>query len=69
VGRVAFDGFDDVGNEIGAALELDVDVRPGIGGLHVQAHEPVVDADDRQRNHGEDDQEDNQCHQSSPSVC
>src|SRR5262249_2114872 len=45
VSGVAFDGLDEVGNEIVAALELHVDVGPGVVALHFEAGPAVVDSD------------------------
>src|SRR5882724_3975784 len=54
VGGVAFDGFDEIGNEVVAALELDVDIGPGVVGLDFETDEGVVHADED--DDGEDDQ-------------
>src|SRR5438128_4564595 len=48
--RVAFDCLHQVGNEVVAALELHVNLRPGILGLYPLAHQAVVNADQPQHN-------------------
>jgi hypothetical protein len=45
VRRVTFHSFDEVRDEIVAALELHVDVRPGVVALSCQANEIVVHPD------------------------
>ena len=41
---VAFDGLDEVGDEVAAAFELHVDLRPGVFELVAQPDEAVVHA-------------------------
>src|SRR5437660_319298 len=55
VGRVAPNGLDQVGHQIGAALELDVDVRPRFLGPLAQPDELVVGQDDRDDQAAEDE--------------
>jgi hypothetical protein len=62
VAGIALHGFDDVGNEIVAALELHIDVRPGVVGLNIQPHEPVVDPDDGNRDHRQDYEDEDESH-------
>src|SRR5512144_2990568 len=59
--RRPFHGFDHVRDEIVTSFELNVDVRPGVVGLHVQADETVVDHHDR---HDDDRQyrDEDSCH-------
>src|SRR6266850_683258 len=54
VGGVALHGLDQVGHQIGAALELDVDVRPRFIRPLAQPDELVVRHDDRDDETGED---------------
>ncbi len=56
VGRVAAHGLDEVRDEVGAALELDVDVRPARVRLVAEPDEPVV-ADGREDDEKRDDAE------------
>src|SRR6266849_6299713 len=51
---IAPHGFDQIGHQIGAALELDVDVRPRFLGPLAQPDELVVRHDDRDDETGED---------------
>ena len=60
--HVAFDGFDEVGDEIVAALELHVDLRPGVVDDVAQAHEAVVDRDEPEHQRGQNGEEDEQGH-------
>ncbi len=41
--RVAFDCLHQIGDQVVASLELNVDVRPRIVGLSLEAHEGVID--------------------------
>ncbi len=41
VRRIAFDGLHQIADEVGAALELDVDAAPGLIGHLAGAHQPV----------------------------
>jgi hypothetical protein len=52
---VALDGLDQVRHQIGAALELHVDVRPSLFGSLAQPDELVVRQDDRDDETGEDE--------------
>ena len=49
VGGVALDGLDEVGDEVEAALELDVDLRPGVLDLVAPPDQAVVGGDQRRR--------------------
>jgi len=55
VGHVVLDGLDEVGDEVVPALELHVDLAPGVVDLVAPAHQAVVDA-------GEDDPQDDEDH-------
>src|SRR4029077_19527253 len=57
MGRVAFYGLDEIGNQVVAALELDINVGPGVVALHPQTHQAVVQADDEDHDQRDDDQE------------
>ena len=56
VGGVALDGLDEVGDQVEAALELNVDLRPGVLDLVAPADQAVVGGDevDRQQDHDGD---------------
>src|SRR5215467_4647451 len=54
---VASHGLDEVGHEIGAPLELHVDVRPRFLGALPQPDELVIRQDDREDEAGEDEKE------------
>ena len=54
VGRIPLDALDEVGDEIPAALELNLDLRPGVVDAVPQPDEPVVERDEHQRD--DDDQ-------------
>src|SRR5437763_730291 len=45
VAGIACSRFHQIGNQVIAALELDVDIRPGVIGRDVQAHQAVVHPD------------------------
>ena len=53
---VAFYGFDEVGNQIVATLQLDVDIGPGVIALYLEADQAVV-----HRNNNEDQEHENDC--------
>src|SRR5579875_2338936 len=55
VGGVTFNGFDEIGNQIVAALELDINVGPGVVALHFELDQAVVHPD------GDKNQDDNDC--------
>src|SRR6185437_11865516 len=55
VAGIAFDGFDEVGDEVVAALELYIYIGPGVVALDLEAHQPVVDRDDGDRDHDDND--------------
>ena len=56
VRRVALDALDEVRNEVPAALELDLDLRPGVVDAVAVPDEPVVERDEHDRD--DDDQPD-----------
>src|SRR5690242_9622373 len=56
VGGVAFHGFDEIGDEVIAALELHVDIGPGVIALHAEANQSVVEKDNHEGEHGDDNQ-------------
>src|SRR5690606_4852205 len=56
VRRVALHGLDQVGHEVVAALELNVDVRPGCVRLYVQLDERVVDHEKDEYHRNQDQQ-------------
>jgi len=58
VAGVTLDGLDEVGHEVGAALELHVDVRPRLLGALAQRDEPVVRRDERHDDPREDEEKD-----------
>jgi hypothetical protein len=55
--HVAFDGFDQVGNQIVAAFELHVDLSEGVLDAVPGDHQPVVDAHQPEREQEPDAQE------------
>ena len=55
VARIALHRLDQIGNEIGAALELRVDVAPRLGHDVLPPHEAVVGRDPPQRDHDDND--------------
>jgi hypothetical protein len=57
MGGVSLHRFDQVGNQIVAALELYIDIRPSVIALNPEPYESVVNKDDREREHGNDDQD------------
>ena len=59
--RIAFYCFDQIGNEIMPPLELHIDVCPGTLRLDLQPHQAVIDADDDQHAHCQDEHR-NPCH-------
>ena len=59
--RIAFDRFDQIGDEIMPPLELHIDVCPGTLRLDLQPHQAVIDADDDQHAHCQDEHR-NPCH-------
>ena len=52
--RVAFHGLHEIGNQVIATFELNVDVRPGVVALDLKADESVVHPDDKQDEKYED---------------
>ena len=70
VGHVALDGFDEVGNQVVAALELHVDLRPGVVDEVAQVDETVVDGDEPEDEGDENTKEnENGGHGGFPFVC
>src|SRR5208283_5391725 len=53
---VTLHGFDEIGDEIVAALELHIDVRPGVVAGDLQPDEAVVHGDDEDHEENEDAQ-------------
>src|SRR5438552_12873019 len=70
VGGVALHRLDEVRHEVGAPLELDVDVRPRLVGPHAQPDEPVVAGDDQRHEPGDYEEKDHpaRSHRSPPRV-
>src|SRR5438094_453334 len=70
VGGVALHRLDEVRHEVGAPLELDVDVRPRLVGPHAQADELVVAGDDQHHEPGDYEDEDDPAdgHGSPPAL-
>jgi hypothetical protein len=65
--HVALSGFDKVGNQIVAAFQLDVDLRPGIINLIAKANQSIVDANHREDEQNKDYNDNNRYpHSSSP---
>ena len=62
VAGVALHSFDEIGDQVVAALELDVDVGPGVVALDLEANEAVVHADAEEHQQDEDDENDNARH-------
>src|ERR1700730_10809750 len=62
VASVALYGFDEVGDQVVAALELDVNVGPGVVALDFQAHQAVVHADADEHQQDKDDENNYACH-------
>ena len=62
---IAFDGFDQVGDQVVAAFKLDVNVRPGIVAAHTQLHQAVVHPNQQ---HDDDNQnaQENESHERLP---
>ena len=58
VGHVVLDGLDQVGDEVVAALELHVDLAPGVVHLVAALHQAVVHARQNGHDHDHDDDED-----------
>ena len=51
--HVAFHGFDEIGDQVVAALELHIDLRPGVVHVVAQPHQAVVDRDEPEERAGE----------------
>ena len=56
--QVALGGLDKVGDQVVAALELDVDLREGVHEAVAQLHETVVGTDDVEHDEGRNGEED-----------
>ncbi len=52
------DRIDEIGNEVVAALQLDIDLRPGIAHFLPAGNEAVIDADDDEHRDDDDTQND-----------
>src|SRR5712692_561950 len=59
---VAFHGLDEIGDQVVAALELHVDISPGVVALNFQAHQAVVHADEEDNEQYENAQKDQTSH-------
>src|SRR2546426_1159817 len=59
VSGIALDRFHHVGDQVVAALELHINVGPGVIALHLEPHQVVVHADGKQQ-HNRDDNQKNQ---------
>src|SRR5262249_43473272 len=57
VGRVALDCLDEIGDEVVATLQLNVDLGPGVFRLDLLAHEAVVSGDGGEDQHDRHDDE------------
>src|SRR5439155_481732 len=53
---VPFHSRDEIGNEIGAAFQLDVDVRPRVLGADAEGDESIVETNKRKNDDDKDDQ-------------
>ena len=62
VARVALDAVDEVGDEIGALLEQDVDLRPAVADAVTERHEIVLAVDRPCTQRHDEDDYDRQCH-------
>ena len=67
VAHVAFDGFDEVGNEVVAARELNVDLRESVTHAVARVDEIVVHRDRVPDDGSEDYQGDDRSHEQAPS--
>jgi hypothetical protein len=57
VSGVTFDRRNQVGNEIRAALQLNVDVRPRVLGADSERYQSIIERDEEQYENGDDDEE------------
>jgi hypothetical protein len=64
VADIALDGFDDVGNEIGPALQLNVDAGPGLLDHLPGFHEAIVDGNAVDGDGSENGDDDKRGHES-----
>src|SRR5262249_11276495 len=62
VGHVVLHHLDQVGNEVMAALQLDVDLLPGVAHLVADSDQPVVEQDDDEGDNDQHAQTDEQRH-------
>ncbi len=62
VGGIALHGFDQIGDEVGAAAQLDGDPAEPFLDQRAQADQPVVDA------HCPEQQQDDECHSAQPMM-
>jgi hypothetical protein len=67
VGRVALDRLDQVGDQVGAALELHVDLAPGVLVAVLERDDAVVDVDAPQDQGSQDDENDDRGHGATTS--
>ena len=65
---IALDGFDEIRNQIVTALELHVDVRPGVVALNFEADQAVVHADEKKDQEHEDAQNNQTGHRKTSRV-
>ena len=65
---VALDRLHEVRDEIQAALQLHVDLRPGVVHHVAQLHQVVVQADNRNDQNNDYDEDDDQCDAHKPSF-
>jgi len=65
VGGITLHGFDEIGDEIVAALELHIDVRPGVVASDLQPDQAVVHRDGEDHQENEDSQNDETRHGST----
>ncbi len=54
--RVTLHRLNDIGNQVVTPLELDVNVSPSVFTLHLQPYQPVVNADDEDEQHRNNDE-------------
>ena len=67
--HVAFDGFDQIGNQVVSASQLHVDLRECVTDSVAQVDEIVVDGNRPKDDQRDDDQDNYGCHTRSPSIC
>ena len=62
VSGVALHGVDEIGNEISAPFQLNVNVRPCVFGADAEGDESIVQTDECKNYNDKDDQKDDECH-------